>query len=169
MRLICTLLLISLFACNGNQAILPDANSTLIDVQTQSSWQATPLDNEYIIQFPSNYKGGIGPSIEGPEFSLQKEDQRAYFLGSSFFTASAPPLATPRPDSLTYPSWVLNRLVTFRRSGHTQGFFYYSAQPKTQGQLYLLRNGKFALSMSVQYDADLQQEVLGILQTIHPK
>ena len=169
MRLFLYYSLLSLLGCNQNSAVLPDATSTTIDVRNQPGWDTERLDDDYVIQFPNSYKGGIGPTIEGPEFSLRREDQRVYFLASRILTGGYFPLANPRPDSIQYTNLSLNRTVAFQHNGQTQGLFYYSRQPKSQGQLYLLRNGQLVFSMTVQYDADLYQEVLGILQTIQPR
>lgn len=169
MRLLIVLFIITGLAACKQEAALPLVNSTVIEVKGQASWQTERLDDTYVIQFPSDYKGGIGPTIEGPEFSLVRNDQRVYFLGAGSFSGAALPLPTPLPERIDLGNVTLNRLVTLRRDGQTQGLFYYAEQPKTWGRLYLLKDGQFGYSMTVQYNIELHREVLGILQTIQPR
>ncbi|MCK8490336.1 hypothetical protein M0L20_00655 [Spirosoma sp. RP8] len=167
MRLIFVIFLIGLSSCNW-ESVLPDPASTVIDVKSQRGWRTTALDNAYKIQFPRGYQGGIGPTIEGPEFSLKRYDQQAYFLGIMPFFGGGMPLPNPQPATIPHGNVLLDRFVTFQRNGQTQGLFYYAQQPKALGRLYLLHNGTLGYSMIVQYDYSLHQEVLGILQTIQP-
>lgn len=159
------LLLITLTSC-GPEAVLPDPASTVLDVRSQPGWKTEKLDDTYVIQFPDNYKGGIGPTIEGPEFSLVRNDQNVYFLAS--ILSRGIPLPTPQPNSIAHLKLVLDRTVAFYRDGKVQGVFYFADQPKTTGKMYLLQNGQLTFSMLVQYDFPTHQEVLGILQTIQP-
>lgn len=166
------LLLVCVLGCNRNRNdILPDANSTVVDVNRQPNWRTEPIDATYAIQFPSTYRGGIGSTIEGPEFSLQKKDGKVYFLAPYHIALSGggDVLPTPVPSSIPYLRIALDRTVTFRRDGQTQGIFYYVQQPQPRGHLYLLKNGQLRYSLLVQYSADLHREVLGILQTIQPQ
>ena len=158
--------IVTLLGGCGSDAVLPDPASTILDVKSQPGWQMAKLDDAYTIQFPKNYKGGIGPTIEGPEFSLVRDDQAVYFLASRFSIGTL--LPTPLPKSITHVRLELDRTVTLRRNGTTQGIFYFADQPKTMGKLYLLQKGQLAFSMIVQYDFASHQEVLGILQTIQP-
>ncbi|GAB3994722.1 hypothetical protein GCM10028807_32980 [Spirosoma daeguense] len=147
---------------------MPDASSTILDVRNQSGWKTERLNDTYSIQFPNDYKGGIGQTIEGPEFSLQKNDQRVYFLGATPFSGAGILLPTPAPTQIDYAKLVLDKTVTIRRDGQTQGILYYVQQQQARGQLYLRQNDQLVFAMTLQYDFELHQEVLGILQTIRP-
>ena len=168
MKIIHIVLLVSFLTGCGPEAVLPDTASTILDVKKQPNWKTEKLDNTYMIQFPKNYKGGIGPTIEGPEFSLVRNDQAVYFLAPMVLLGGGTLLPTPQPKSITHVNLVLDRMVTFRRDGKLQGVFYYAEQPKTTGKIYLVQNGRLAFSMIVQYDFASHREVLGILQTIRP-
>lgn len=170
MKMICTLVLSILLTGCRKDAVLPDPTSTTLDVMSQPAWKTERLDDTYFIQFPKNYKGGIQPTIEGPEFSLLRDDPGAYFLSPySIRLTGNTPLPTPQPDSITHGNLVLNKSVLFRREGQVQGLFYYAEQPQTLGKMYLLQNGRLGFTILVQYDFASHQEVLGILQTIQPK
>lgn len=168
MRYLSIFLLVSLIGCN-RENVLPDINSTIINVQSQPTWQTKPLNAEYSIQFPKSYKGGIGPTIEGPQFSLQNEDASVYLLDPLPFSGGGTPLPTPPPSSMVYGNLTLDKTVLFRRNNQTQGILYYARQPQTRARFYLLRNGQLVYNLVVRYNFDLHREVLGILQTIQPR
>lgn len=169
MKRLAALLLLSVLLCCTKEAVLPDPNSTILTVTSQPAWTTTTLDDKYVIDFPKTYKGGIGPTIDGPEFSLRNENDSVYMLDPLPNLRTRIKLGNPSPTSISYANLDLNRVVTFNRDGQTQGVFYYAEQPETRGRLFLLKNGELVSSLIVQYPIDTQAEVFGILQTIRPK
>lgn len=160
--------LIFIAGCHTD-AVLPDANSSTLSATSQPGWKTESLNEDYTIQFPKSYIGGIRQTIEGPQFMKYREDQKASFNGQLPPLSYGLSLAQPRPDTIMFSTIPLTKTVTFERNGQIQSVFYYTQQAKTFGQVYVLKNTQLRACLTVSYTYDIQSEVLGILQTIQPK
>lgn len=170
-------LLAVLLACKKRTPVDPTPTTNLNNtVQTDpTSWTMGQLNAGYTIKFPPNYTGEGGRiQIDGWLFAQDRADQRAKFA-YSFCTATGcseygqAALGGQSPTVNSFGGQTLTKSISLTDGNQPIGTFFYSEQPNAVGVVYLVNNGVYRESVSVQFDTALQAEVLAIVRTIRRK
>ena len=167
-------IVILLFSCKKDNAILPDST----ELQQQEGWSTEPFKSEYTIQFPDYYTGGYIQGFEGGSFSKVRDNSavsmsygfsdglQMYDFGDTLTDESATSIDVPQGDILMF----LNQRTDFTYHGSVEGILFHNdAQNIRRGELYWKDNGLFRDALTIYYDADLEGEVICILKTIQHK
>jgi hypothetical protein len=175
MRYALILALLFLAACRGssNNTIQPTTPTGDPIYTDPTNWAAIQLNTAYTIKFPAGYEGVGAVGFEGLSFGKNRVDKRATFsysfCGPLLCNEYGDPLFGKEATSVTYKGQTLAKSVTLTQGSTTRGIFYYSETAKANGVLYLLDGFQLKESLNVQFDNEVQAEVIAIIKTIQPK
>lgn len=159
------------FACKKDEAIISDST----ELQQQPDWTAEKFKSEYTIQFPGYYAGGYIQGFEGGWFDKVRDDSRVamsymfsnglqtFDFGDTLADENATGIMLQQGDLL----WNLNERLDFTSNGAIAGILFYRTMDGTHpAELYWKDNGLFRDALTIQYDSELQDEVISIIRTI---
>lgn len=175
MRYALILALSLLAACSGSSSkTIQPATPTGDPIYTDpTNWAASQLNTIYTIKFPAGYEGPGAVGFEGLSFGKNRVDKRATFsysfCGPLLCNEYGDPLFGGTPATVTYKGQTLAKQITLTQGSTTRGIFYYSETAKAIGVLYLLDGIQLKESLNVQFDNDVQAEVIAVIRTIQPK
>ena len=174
MRYLVIITLLFIAACGTKTNMVQPAIQTGDPIYTDpTNWAAIQLNTIYTIKFPAGYEGPGAVGFEGLSFGKNRVDKRATFsysfCGPLLCNEYGDPLFGGTPATVTYKGQTLAKQITLTQGSTTRGIFYYSETAKAIGVLYLLDGIQLKESLNVQFDNDVQAEVIAVIRTIQPK
>jgi hypothetical protein len=172
--LLASLALVTFTTCKKDE---PIPKVACLKLERVSNWRIEKFKNDYSIQFPSDYEGGIY-GFEGNifyKFRTNKEVAFDYsFCGPVSCEDFGIELENPHPATinlirLNNQVENLNNRLNLCDKGEIVGVYYYSSNSDAFGKIYLKDDDKFKEALSVKYKVEFKDEVEKILKTIKKK
>lgn len=168
------LLFLLLFNCSeDNDDNMEAPDNTCIELTQNTEWVVEQFKNDFTIQFPDNYDGGI-TGFEGNLFLKFRDDnmiRMGYNYCGPLFCEDFgdETVSEPFPESITtliFGEVTLTNTQQFCVNGEVVAILYYSDPSDARGKLFMKQEGEFVEALSVVYSSDTFDEVIAILTTI---
>lgn len=165
-----------LAACQKGKSGHDIANA--YELKQNPAWETEKFKNNYTIQFPSGFTGGIN-GFEGNIFDKRNTNDSIYFS----YSFCSPIFCYDFGDTLENAAQTtiqgifnfgkdtiqLSQRINFTKNNQIIGICFYDKKPVSHGKLFWKDEGVYKEALNVRYKKEYQQIVIEIIGTIVKK
>ncbi|HRG40557.1 MAG TPA: hypothetical protein PLC27_04100 [Saprospiraceae bacterium] len=176
MKILIILFILFFASCCNNEEGINSIETHCIQMDKNPEYITEDLNQDYTIQFPSDYKGEgliIGESANFLKYSDNVQVKYSFLCPTDCIKFYGWALDNPIPNSVVVSTidetTILDQKEEFCKNDIVEAIFYQNSEKLAFGTLFLKNKDQYLESANIQFKKEKTEEVISILMTLQKK